>query len=480
MMKLSIRRVAAPVLSSVLGLLLASCASEESSDKEVIEIWQGFNAEETDMFREMMLDFEKQWEAENGKDLEIKIQYVSFNDMFTKLRTAALADITPDIAFVDSIKVTDLAFGNALVPVNELDAFKADFESIEGARSEFVNASFDAGIVNRLGETQLYGLPVQTTTVSLFWNREIFRNRADELRAAGLDPNRAPKTWKEMEAYGEVLTDAENGVYALGMHSSLWFNFPFFNMYQVPFIQYDDAGIAEAELDSENGVAALQRLVDIASSDYEGGAWKRSALSPEQGFLNRVYAMAMTGPWNVENFTNAGLDFDVSLIPAPTEDEIEALGLQPAEPELVEELGVAAWSSSNVGGQTGVILRSSEKPELAYELLAYFTGEENQRKWASSLGQIPVRLSAWEDLDMTKYPYIPKFMRQLRLARRIPQVPLYGILESDVFNPQIDLLLQNRQTPEQMVERMEAGMDEKILKKMNESTRLKMKSTSAE
>lgn len=432
-----------------------------------IQVWQGFNAEETLLFNEIMAEYEADWEKKNGGDLQIDVQYVSFGDMFTKLRTAALAKSTPDIAFIDSIKVTDLAFGQALLPLDELEGFKQRYQTVEGARSEFVTASFNAGVVNRLGEVHLYGLPVQTTTVALFWNREMFRRQSVELRASGLDPNRAPQNWDELAKYAKILTNPAENRYGYGAHSSMWFNFPIFNMYGMEFVEYGKSGEVIEAFNTAQGKAALARLQTIATSDYEGGAWKQSGSSPDEGFINSRYAMILTGPWQVANFKNAGVDFDISLIPAPTEKEIQDLGLQPIDPELVTEIGNAGYTSSNVGGQTGVILRTSKDRDTAYEVIEYFTSEAVQRRWASSLGQIPVRKAAWKDLDMSSYPYMVTFMQQIRTSKRIPPIPYYGILESDIFNPQIDLLLRDQLTPEKMLERMEKGFKERILVKIN-------------
>jgi len=453
----------------MVGLLLASCGREKrqaatTGGARVIELWQGFNTEETQLFKEIMKDFEKEYSAKSGQKITVEVRYVSFGDMFTKLRTAALADITPDIAFMDAIKVTDLSFGKALTAIDEMPEFKQRYGTVEKAREEFVAASFNAGVVNRLGETHLYGFPVQTTTVALFWNREMFRNRANELRAAGLDPNRAPRDWDEVYAYGKVLSDPQNNIYGFGLHGSLWFLFTIFNMYDTEFVEYAANGRASSALDTPNTRAALARIQGIAHSGIEGGAWKRSGTNPDIGFLNRKYAMILTGPWNVENFTRAGLDFDIALIPAPPMAEAEKLKLTPKNQD---PKGWGTYSSSNVGGQTGVILRTSQNKDIAYAILEYFTSEPVQRRWASSLGQIPVRKAAWKNLDTTRFPFMPKFMEQLAQAKRIPQIPLYGILESDVFNPQIDLLLQKSQTPDDMVKRMNATMEEKIFRKMN-------------
>jgi len=462
--------VCACLLALVLSALAISCGGDargRDSSKRVIEVWHGFNAEETTLFREMVAQFEQEWYEEHGEEVEVRLQFVSFNDMFTKLRTAALGQLTPDIALVDSIKVTDLAFGNAIIRLDELDGFRDRYDSIETARDEFVGASFDAGVVNRLGTVGLYGLPVQSTTVALFWNRALFRRAAGALTDAGLDPNRPPRDWDEFIAYGEVLSDSSPNVLGFGLSGSLWFSFPFFNMYQVEFVEYDDLGVARPSINTPNGLAALDRMRSIARSRIEGDAWRSGGTSPDAGFLNNRYAMIFTGPWNVENFTNAGLDFGIGLIPSPTAEEIERLGLSPADPELREEIGQQAYSSSNLGGQSGVIMRASNERELAYAFLEFFTSEESQRRWGSSLGQIPVRTAAWDDLDMGRYPYMTNFMTQLRTARRIPPIPLFDLLERNIYNPQVNLLFQGQIEPETMAATMERMMDAEIFLRMN-------------
>jgi len=451
--------------------LNASCGNEmQSADPEnpTIRIWHGFTSEETVKMKELFGRFETEWEKSHpGRDLEIKFEYVQYGDMFTKLKSAAMANITPDIALMDSIKVTDMALGRGVVALDELDAFKAKFGTIDEARTHFVEASFNSGVVNRRGEVHLYGLPVQTTTVSLFWNRAWFRNKSEPLRAAGLDPNRPPRDWNEFLAYGKVLSDPANKKYAYGMYRSMWFTFPIFNMYGVDFITYDEEGRATAALNTENGRAAVNMLRDLTRSGYEGGAWRTGATGPDQGFLNGDYAMCFTGPWKVEEYKNAGLDFDIAMIPGPPPEDVERLRISPKFRDRVESLGTLAWTASNVGGQTGVILRSCDQRELAFEILEYFTSDPVQREWSSTLGQIPVRKSAWVNLDMSKFPFMKKFMDQLEYSKRVPQIPLYGTLEDDIFNKQYDLFLQSEMSAEEFLGRVEREMQAKILDKLN-------------
>ncbi|MCB2154559.1 extracellular solute-binding protein [bacterium] len=426
-----------------------------AAENEVkLRVWQGFKFEEVTVMEEIADRFKEEWEAKNpGKVLDIEIERVSYDDMVTKLKTAALASQTPDVAFVDALKVPDLAFGQTLQPIDELENFR--YKSIDEARQQFVTASFDMGVVNRLGKENLYGIPVQTTTLAMFWNRKIFRDSADKLRSAGLDPNRAPRDWDELIEYARALEDKEKGIYGYAMSGSLWFQFPIYNQYNVNWVRYEKNGRAVPDIDNPRGKAALQRIADLYLKDkVEAGAWKRGAMGPDQGFLNEKYAMILMGPWFVEKFESAGLDFDVSLVPAVPADE-------------AAELGIPAQSSSNIGGQIGVIFESCEEPELAYDFIEYFTSEKEQRYWSETLGQIPVRQAAWENLNTEKFPYVPKFMEQLKYAKRLPQMPLYGTLENEIANPEFDLLMNDKITVQEALEHMEKSLDDKVLKKLN-------------
>jgi ABC-type glycerol-3-phosphate transport system substrate-binding protein len=452
-----IRSLLLSAAASLALLLNASCdvVTADDPDTVVLDVWQGFKFEEVTVLERISAEFKARWEAENpGKTLEIRLNRVSYDDMVTKLKTAALADQTPDLAFVDSMKVVDLAYGQTLTPLDELESFKERYGTREKAREEFIGASFDMGDVTRLGQRNLYGLPVQTTTLALFWNRRIFRQKADALRAAGLDPNRAPADWDELVAYSRVIEDKPN-LFGYAMNGSLWFHFPIYNQYDVDWIRFESNGRAVPDVDNEKGLAALKRISGLwLEHGIEAGGWKPGAMGPDQGFINERYAMILMGPWMVEKFVAAGLDFDIALVPAVPAEE-------------ARRLGIDAASSSNIGGQTGVIFQSCEEPDLAFEFIDYFVNEKNQREWAESLGQIPVRLTAWEGLNFEKFPFVPKFMEQLKYAKRLPGVPLYATVESSIYSPEFQLVMLGRNTPEKALARLEVTLNREILDQVN-------------
>lgn len=461
----------AAALLALVALLFQGCAPapQNAAPPNTIEVWHAFTDKETPLFREITREFERAYFEKTGTSITVELRFVPYDNMIDKLRTSAMAHQTPDVAFVDSIKVTDLALGQALAPLDTLPEFQEQYGDVDTAREEFVEASFNAAIVNRRGETHLYGFPVQTTTVALFWNRRMFQARAGDLRRRRLAPNRPPRDWDEAIQYARVLTRRRDNTYGLAMHAGLWFNLPILNMYDVQFVDYDSSGVAKAAFNSENTAAALRMMKRIVDSGGEGGAWRQGGMSPEAGFINEKYAMIITGPWMIENFANTGLDFGVSLIPGPPRRDIEALDLP--RQDIGGGYGATdgrAWSGGNLGGQTGVILRKSGRPDLAFAFLDHFTGEAAQRRWAERLGQIPVRKSAARDLDTSRYPYLPTFMTQLSVAKRAPAIPLYARLEGGIFDTELDLYLRGEEEdPAAMISKVERALESRILNEIN-------------
>lgn len=72
----------------------------------------------------------------------------------------------------------------------------------------------------RDGVMHVWAWPSDVHTLALYYNRYLFAQRAGALLEAGLDPNRAPRTWEEVIAYSRALTDPNTGNY--GLLLDLW------------------------------------------------------------------------------------------------------------------------------------------------------------------------------------------------------------------------------------------------------------------
>lgn len=426
------------VITLALGFgFLSAYKLMATSPKDIVEltIWETFNPEEHRVFKEIATEFERQYFQKHGKQLRLNLQRIPFDGLMPRIKYACLADATPDICRVDNAWVLSLAYGQALVPLDELPNFNS---TIEQAEKEYVPAAIDSNIIETPNEQtgrverHLYGIPDQTNCVALFWNKDLFKQSENELIAAGLDPNRAPATWDEFKSYAKVLTIPEKKQYGFAMFNSLWWSLPFFNTYGAEFTRTHADGSVRGALDEEAGQKALELMTELYQSGVEAGAWRTGSINPDQGFLNGKYAMILSGPWNLKRFSN--VNFGVSLIPAGP-----------------------AGTSSNVGGQNMVVFRRSKNPEAALEFLKYFASEEVQVKWCETLGQIPVNMRAFEKVDTTNRPHLRVFMEQMKTAKPRPKIPRMDVLEEKVINPSIQLAMQGDKTA---AEALKASMDE--------------------
>src|SRR5262249_881585 len=275
---------------SASGLLGARRLMARSSE-EITEltVWETYNPEEHRVFKKIAADFEREYLQKTGKKISLNLQRVPFDGLMPRIKYACLADAAPDICRVDNAWALTLAYGKALVPLDTLGNFNSSLETVE---QEYVHAAIDSNIIDikngsGLWERHLYGIPDQTNCVALFWNKDLFKQSESELRAAGLDPQRAPRTWDEFVRYAQVLTIPDQKQFGFGMFNSLWWSLPFFNTFGADFLKRDADNKLVCALDGPEGQQAVQFMTDLYKKyGVEAGAWRTGSINPDQGFLN--------------------------------------------------------------------------------------------------------------------------------------------------------------------------------------------------
>jgi multiple sugar transport system substrate-binding protein len=419
-------------------------------------VWESYDTAERRLFLAIRDRFVEE-RRRRGQDVVIDVSPVPYAGLLPKLKTACLTGTTPDICRVDCAHVVPMAYGNALWPLDEVAGLGAD--DLDRMRDEYVRAAIDSCLftVRRKGTVRrhLFGLPDQTNCVVLFYNRALFAARARALAAEGLDPARPPRTWAELAACARVLTDPAAGVYGLALDNSLWWTLPFFHTYGAHVMRQNPDGTFACFLDEPDAVSAFTVRVNLSrvrhrfpgpagerESPVEAGIWRPAALTKEQGFTTGRYAMVFSGPWSLDAFRRGGqgrLDFGVGPVPRGP-----------------------AGTSSAVGGTNMVVFRSCREPRLAFDFLRYLTSEEVQREWCTRLGQIPVRSSLLETLDVRDPPQMATFFRQMASARARPPIPVYDRIE-EIANAEMELALQGVKSPEEALRAAAARVERDVL-----------------
>jgi sn-glycerol 3-phosphate transport system substrate-binding protein len=144
----------------------------------------------------------EKFEAENP-DIDIEPVYAgNYNQTMQKVQTAVLGGNPPDVAVVEISELFSLLQMDALIPLD-------DYIAKEGGKN-FLENYFPGFLGNAYGrDGKIYGFPFQRSTPILYWNKDMFQAVADQLKAAGLDPNRPPETWDELVEYSKILTIRE-------------------------------------------------------------------------------------------------------------------------------------------------------------------------------------------------------------------------------------------------------------------------------
>jgi len=240
---------------------------------------------------------------EEYPDITIEIWHEPWGDYFTKIQTLwASGDSAeiPDIAFLSPI--SNYAADGVLEP---LDAYIEEFD--------FPRDDFWPGLLEfAMYDGQVYGFPRDIGLEVLYYNKDVF----DEL---GLDYPDDTWTWDDFLAAAEQLTIVANSGrvsrYGLGMEGGkyqLWIG------QNGGSILDDMFNPSECTLDEPEAIEAIQFFADMMENNY---ALRDANLSQAGGdsavFQSGQAAMIIQNASRIPVFNEAGLNYDVAVVPIP-------------------------------------------------------------------------------------------------------------------------------------------------------------------
>jgi multiple sugar transport system substrate-binding protein len=163
----------------------ASAQSAPGSDRVHVKYWDKWTGSEKDAMQAVVDDF-------NASQSRIFVDFLSVSLVPRKTLTATAGGNPPDLAGLWANEVADFADKEALTPLD-------DFARGTIVRRErFLPVYWEMCVY----EGRLFALPTTPAVIALLWNKEHFR-------AAGLDPERPPRTIAELDAYAEKLTKVD-------------------------------------------------------------------------------------------------------------------------------------------------------------------------------------------------------------------------------------------------------------------------------
>jgi multiple sugar transport system substrate-binding protein len=340
-----------------------------------ITFWHAYNPVETKTLNEKVIPaFEEKF-----PDIKVEAQAVPYDEFRKKLLISIAGGTAPDVIRSDIIWVPELAEMGALVALDEL---MPDFDEYKGK-------VFPGPLSTNHWKGHYYGLPLDTNTRVLMWNKEMYE-------AAGIEA--PPKT------IDEFLVACEK-IKALGKDKYCFADGGTYGWAVLPWIWSFGGDITDPEITKATGyingsqtVAAYEFLKTLLDKGYLHPGILGPGVDTAGGYAKDEIANLLEGPWMPAIFAAQFPQKEIhwALMPAGK-----------------------GGSISVVGGEDIVIFQQSQHKEAALEFVRFMLSPETQLTMAT-VGQVPVRTDVVEQATKEQ-PYFAIFFEQLKTAKaRLP------------------------------------------------------------
>jgi sn-glycerol 3-phosphate transport system substrate-binding protein len=295
----------------------------------------------------------------------------SYPESMTAAIAAFRAGNAPHLLQVFEVgTATMMAAKGAIVPVTKVMA---------DAKEPFNPKSYLPAIAGYYTDSKgnMLSFPFNSSTVVLYINRDAFKK-------AGLNPDQAPKTWKEMNAAAlQLKVRGQECVYTTGWPS--WTHIENFSAWHNVPIGTKENGMAGLDtvftINSPLHVRHLTMLGDMAKKGLFTYAGRRN--EAEAKFASGECAMLTSSTGAQANFRkNAKFDWSVNFI--PYYEDVKGA----PQNSIIGGASVWVMSGKKAGDYKGVA-----------KFLGFLSKPEIQMEWHTGTGYMPITMAAY---DMTR------------------------------------------------------------------------------
>jgi multiple sugar transport system substrate-binding protein len=326
--------------------LVALCLSSGASAAETVQMWVRSGIGDS---------FKKVVEAYNAShDDKVVATEVPFSELVQKYATAIAGGQAPDALSMDLIYTPAFAAAGQLEDLTDWAKKLPYFNSLSPSHV-------------RLGtyKDHIYGLPLSVETSVFAWNKDLYKK-------AGLDPDKAPANWDEIEANAEKIRKLGDDIYGFyfsggGCGGCMIFTF-------TPLVWGAGADILsedgrKATLDTPQMRKAVGYYRDMIKKDLVPASAASDNGANFLSFTNGKIGQQSIGAFAIGTLVtqHPDINFGVTLIP-----------------------GVDGNPSSFAGGDNFVITKGTKKVDAVKSFLEFVYSMDGQKIMAK-YGSLPTR-----------------------------------------------------------------------------------------
>lgn len=397
-------------ITSAAVLALTGCGPQESSSSKGKEskgnseydllVWE--DQSKSKGIEAAVSAFEKE------HDVKIKVVEKAYGNQIEDLRLDGPAGTGPDVITIPGDQIGTSVTEGLIKEMN----VSADIQDMYT----------EAAMASQKIDGKVYGLPKAVETSILYYNKEL------------VPEEKLPKTMDEWLAFSKEFNDGEKYGF-LALWDQIYYAQGVMSGYGGYVFGKDSEGNYDSTdigLDSKGSVEGLKQIQTF----YDEGLFP-SGIIGEQGinvldslFTEGKAAAVISGPWNIEPYKDAGIDYGMVELPLLNNGE-----------HMGSFIGVKSYNISTY----------SKNSELAEEFVKFIANEENSKTRYEITQEVPAVKALAEDPLVTESESASAVAKQSQYAELTP-----GITEMNSVWEPADTALQTVATGK--------GDPEKVLK----------------
>lgn len=349
-------------LKTLVSLLLLG-ASTLASAKEKIIFWHAMGGNFQPTLNKIVEEYNKSQDK-----IEVEALYQgSYQEALNKFKSVQGTDKAPALIQLNEISTEYMYNSGAITPMQEF--VKKDNYDLTKLEDTLINYYTINGT--------LYSMPFNSSASILLYNKDAFKE-------VGLDPEKAPKSYKELAEAAKKLTKGTER-YGFAMIMDAWFIEQLLANENTLYVNEENgrAGKSPTAV-AYNGekIKTIFNWLNDMYRDNTATSYGKEYQNTRAAFLSGKVSMYIDSSAGIQQLTELA-NFEIESAYVPSEN---------GEFTGVPIGGASLWITNSV---------SDEKQAAAWDFVKYAVSKESQALWASSTGYYSVNKEAY-DLDLLK------------------------------------------------------------------------------
>lgn len=350
----------------------ASSNANKDSENKTLLVWE--DQQKSAGIKDAIAQFEK------DHDVKIKVVEKTYAKQIEGLRLDGPAGTGPDVLTMPGDQI-----GTAVT-----EGIIKDLNVGDDVQGTFTDVAMQAQKV----DGKVYGLPKAVETTVLFYNKKLVAEKD------------LPKTLEEWYEYNKKVTKGGNYGF-LALFDQIYYAQSVMSGYGGYIFNKDAQGnftATDLGINNEGAVEGAKTIQKFYKEKlFPAGIIGAQGINVlESLFTSGKAAAIISGPWNLEPFTKAGVDYGVAKLPG-----------------LANGKNMSAF----VGVKSYNVSAYSKNAELAQELVEFLANEENSKKRYEITKEVPAVKALANDPVVTESEAAQAVAQQSQFSELTPNIP---------------------------------------------------------